>query len=182
MLDIKFIRDNLELVKTAAKNKNREVDWERLLQLDDKRRELIGKSETLRGERNKVSKTQNSNLPAGEAGPNDQKRGKEIKEELKKIEEELRSVEQDFTQLMYTVPNVPDKSVPVGRDSSGNIEIKKWGEPKPISGWTFQPKDHIVNLISDDYYKNLILLRSSVETACDSYFQKLAQTLLHPQH
>ncbi len=143
MLDIKFIRDNLELVKTAAKNKNREVDWERLLQLDDKRRELIGKSETLRGERNKVSKTQNSNLPAGEAGPNDQKRGKEIKEELKKIEEELRSVEQDFTQLMYTVPNVPDKSVPVGRDSSGNIEIKKWGEPKPISGWTFQPKDHI---------------------------------------
>ena len=55
MLDIKFIRENLELCKEAAKNKNREVDWEGLLSLDDRRRELIGKVEELRTERNKIS-------------------------------------------------------------------------------------------------------------------------------
>ncbi len=133
MLDIKFIRDNLELVKEAAKNKNRDVDWDGLLRLDDKRRELIGQVETLRSERNTLSRTQKPEL-------NDQKRGKEIKQELKNLEEELRDVEEKFGLLMLTVPNVPDPSVPVGRDSSGNKEVKKWGK---VPKFDFPAKDHI---------------------------------------
>src|SRR3989344_311125 len=140
MLDIKFIRDNLELCKTAAKNKNRVVEWEKLLQLDDRRRELIGQVETLRAERNKVSSQSTVNPSTLLRTGSSQLRGKEIKAELKKLEDELRSVEQEFTQLMYTVPNVPDRSVPVGKDSTGNVEIKKWGEPTKFD---FQPKDHI---------------------------------------
>ncbi|MFZ5845716.1 MAG: serine--tRNA ligase, partial [Patescibacteria group bacterium] len=133
MLDIKFIRENLELVKQAAKNKNREVDWDGLLALDDRRRELIGKVEELRSERNKLSRTQTIE-------PNDQKRGKEIKSELKKFEEELKEVEEKFGLLMLTVPNVSDPSVPVGRDASGNKEVKKWGK---IPKFDFPPRDHI---------------------------------------
>ena len=140
MLDIKFIRDNLELCKNAAKNKNRVVEWEKLLQLDDRRRELIGQVETLRAERNKVSSQSTVNPSTLLRTGSSQLRGKEIKAELKKLEDELRSVEQEFTQLMYTVPNVPDRSVPVGKDSTGNVEIKKWGEPTKFD---FQPKDHI---------------------------------------
>ena len=142
MLDIKFIRDNLELCKEAAKNKNRVVEWEKLLQLDDRRRELIQKSELLRAERNEISSQSAVSAKGRSAfgGRSSQLRGKEIKGELKKLEEELRTVEQEFTQLMYTVPNVPDKSVPVGKDSTGNVEIKKWGEPTKFS---FKPKDHI---------------------------------------
>ncbi|MBI5619445.1 serine--tRNA ligase [Candidatus Gottesmanbacteria bacterium] len=131
MLDIKFIRENLELCKEAAKNKNRDVDWKGLLALDDKRRELIGKIETLRAERNASSvKRQASSV----------KRGKEIKQELKALEEELRGVEEKFGLLMLTVPNVPDKSVPVGKDSSGNKTVKTWGK---IPEFTFPAKDHI---------------------------------------
>ncbi len=141
MLDIKFIRENLEVCKKAAKNKNREVEWDQLLKLDDKRRELIGKSEVLRAERNASSvKRQASSV----------ERGKEIKQELKKLEEELREVEVRFEELMLTVPNVPHESVPVGKDASGNKEVKTWGNiPKfsakggPASGWDFKPKDHI---------------------------------------
>ena len=142
MLDIKFIRDNLELCKNAAKNKNRGVEWEKLLQLDDRRRELIRQVETLRAERNEISSQSAVSAKGRSAfgGRSSQLRGKEIKGELKKLEEELRTVEQEFTQLMYTVPNVPDKSVPVGKDSTGNVEIKKWGEPTKFS---FKPKDHI---------------------------------------
>ena len=142
MLDIKFIRDNLELCKNAAKNKNRVVEWEKLLQLDDRRRELIRQVETLRAERNEISSQSAVSAKGRSAfgGRSSQLRGKEIKGELKKLEEELRTVEQEFTQLMYTVPNVPDKSVPVGKDSTGNVEIKKWGEPTKFS---FKPKDHI---------------------------------------
>lgn len=127
MLDIKYIRENLDLCKEAAKNKNREVEWDELLGLDDKRRDLIAKSDTLRSERNKLTR-------------DDMERGKSLKLELKNIEDELRGVEEKFNLLMLTVPNVPDKSVPVGKDASGNKEIKKWGN---VPKFDFTPKDHI---------------------------------------
>ncbi len=131
MLDIKFIRDNLELCKTAARNKNREVDWDTLLKLDDRRRELIGKTEVLRAQRNQTSKQRTEDSV---------QKGKQLKQELKTLEDELREVEEKFHLLMLTVPNVPDPSVPVGNDSSGNVELKKWGEPRVFD---FEPKDHI---------------------------------------
>ncbi len=119
MLDIKFIRENLEICKEAAKNKNRDVDWDGLLALDDKRRELIIKTEQLRQLRNK---------------------GENVKPELKVLEEELRGVEEKFGILMLTVPNIPDKSVPVGKDARANVEVKKWGK---VPKFDFTPKDHI---------------------------------------
>lgn len=131
MLDIKFIRENLELCKTAAKNKNRVVDWDGLLALDEKRRELIGKAELLRAQRNEISKKRTEDAFA---------RGKEIKDALKTLDEDLRAVEERFNSEMLTVPNVPDKSVPVGKDETGNVEIKKWGKPTEFD---FTPKDHI---------------------------------------
>jgi seryl-tRNA synthetase len=131
MLDIKYIRDNLELCKTAAVNKNRVVDWDNLLTLDDTRKELIQKTEVLRAERNTISR---------ERSDEGIKRGKAIKDELKKLEDELRQTEEQFLAAMLTVPNVPDASVPVGKDESENVEIKKWGEPTIFD---FTPKDHI---------------------------------------
>lgn len=131
MLDIKFIRDNLELCKTAAVNKNRVVDWDTLLTLDDTRKALIQKTEVLRAERNAISR---------ERSDEGVKRGKAIKDELKKLEDELRSTEEQFSLAMLTVPNVPDPSVPVGKDETGNVEIKKWGKPTEFD---FTPKDHI---------------------------------------
>ena len=131
MLDIKFIRENLELCKTAAVNKNRVVDWDTLLSLDEKRRELIGIAEVLRKERNEVSKVRSDESAA---------RGKAIKDELKSIDDALRGTEEAFALAMLTVPNVPDPSVPVGKDESENVEIKKWGTPTEFA---FPPKDHI---------------------------------------
>ncbi len=130
MLDIKFIRDNLELCKTAAKNKNRDVDWDSLLSTDDKRRELIGKAEALRSDRNKLKGSDEKTREAG----------RKLKEELKGLEDELRQVEEKFTSLMLTVPNVPHESVPVGKDETGNKEVKTWGKPTTFD---FEPKDHI---------------------------------------
>lgn len=131
MLDIKFIRENLDLCKTAAINKNRVVDWAALLASDERRRELISKAEVLRAERNDVSKVRT---------PESAVRGKEIKEALKVVEDELRTVEEQFATLMYTVPNIPDSSVPIGKDEHDNVETKKWGEPTKFS---FTPKDHM---------------------------------------
>lgn len=146
MLDIKFIRENLEVVKEAAKNKNREVDWDRLLMLDEKRRKLIGEIEKLRGERNTLQSTNNpitqsSNNPIKDKLINEtREKGKQLKEDIKKLEEELKTVEKEYNDLMLRVPNVPDKSVPIGKDASGNIEVKKRGE---VPKFDFKPLDHM---------------------------------------
>ncbi|MEK7543390.1 MAG: serine--tRNA ligase [Patescibacteria group bacterium] len=131
MLDIKFIRENLELCKQAAKNKNREVEWDRLLELDEKRRKLIGKTEVIRAKRNKAEKATTEE---------ERQTGRVLKQEMKALEQELRTVEESFNELMLTVPNVPDKSVPVGKDSSGNKTIKTWGK---VPEFDFVVKDHI---------------------------------------
>ncbi len=131
MLDIDFIRDNLERCKTAAKNKNREVDWDTLLSLDTRRRESIQQAEVLRAERNTASKTHTPETVA---------RGKEIKQELKSIEDVLRGIESKFEALMLTVPNIPHETVPIGRDSKDNVEIKKWGT---VPEFNFPVRDHI---------------------------------------
>lgn len=130
MLDIAFIREHADVVKEAAKNKNREVDVDRLLVVDDKRRELIGKIETLRKEKNELSR---------DPGPVSNERGKVLKGELKMYEEEQRKVDEEFMALMMTIPNVPDESVPVGRDEKDNVEIKTWGK---VPEFDFKPLDH----------------------------------------
>ena len=131
MLSIDFIRNNKEKVKEAAKNKNREVDIDKILSLDDKRRELLHKTQSLRQERNILAKK--NDLAVRE-------RGKQIKEELKKIEADLSQVEEELNNLLLFVPNVPLEEVPVGKDSSFNKVIKTWGE-KPSFGFT--PLSHI---------------------------------------
>jgi seryl-tRNA synthetase len=131
MLDINFIKDNLEMCKTAAKNKGRVVEWEKLLTLDQTRRKLVKSADDLRARRNEVSRLQTDEAK-GE--------GRQLKESLRGIEEELRKVEGELDTLLLTVPNVPDKSVPIGKDASGNVEVRKYGD---LPVFDFTPRDHI---------------------------------------
>jgi len=127
MLDINFIRENKDLVKKGTKDKGYDPKLvDQFLAVDKKRRDLIGKTETLRAERNKL-------------GKDDITKGKKIKEELKKIEPELNKIETELKELLYQIPNLPAADVPFGKDESENVEIKKWGEPKKF---TFLPKAH----------------------------------------
>jgi seryl-tRNA synthetase len=144
MLDIKFIRENIETIKKAARDKNREVDLDRLLDLDEKRRRLIGEIEGKRAERNKASDsikpTTSVTSINNEVIGKQREEGKRLKAEIKKLEDELGIIEKEHTELMLLVPNVPDKDVPIGKDESGNKEVKKWGE---IPKFDFAPLDHI---------------------------------------
>ena len=100
MLDIKFIRENLSDVKDMLEKRNVTLDVEHLLSLDAKRVNLIQKSEELRAERNKLSKSKN---PSDEQ----RKRGKEIKEKLKIVEPDLKVMEQEYTDLLRAESAVP---------------------------------------------------------------------------
>jgi len=166
MIDIQYIRDNAEKVKVAAKNKNREVDIDRLLSLDTTRREIIQKAQVLREERNQI---------ASQKPPSKEQidRGKAIKEELKGIEEHLKKTEEDLQNLMLYVPNVPFDEVPVGTDETANKELKKWGEPRQFD---FEIKDHIALGTDLDIFD---LERGSKVSGFRGYFLKNEGAILH---
>lgn len=132
MLSLDFIRNNKTKVIEAAKNKNRKVDVEKILVLDDQRRKLIAEVQKLREERNTQSKEKPSDGII--------QKGKKIKEDLKNLEKQLTEVETEIKQLVSYIPNIPLDEVPVGKDASFNVEIKKWGK---LPQFDFQPKSHI---------------------------------------
>lgn len=132
MLDINFIRENTDKVKTAVKNKQKDATIvDRVLDLAQQRVDLIHKIEELRQERNKIAKSDSEE---------NRTRGKEIKEELKALEPLLEETEREFKIFLYQIPNIPYDDVPIGKDESENKVVKKVGEPKKF---TFKPKDHI---------------------------------------
>ncbi len=131
MLDIQYIRDNPDAMKKASKLKNREVDIDRLLELDVQKRRLQTDVQTLQAERNTGPKS----TPTAE----EIEKGKELKEKIQKLEEELRTVDQELTTLLLQVPNYPYPESPEGGEEA-NTEIKKWGT---IPNFSFTPKSHI---------------------------------------
>lgn len=138
MLDIKFIRENLELVKAGAKKKHITVDLDRLIEVDDTRRALLVVVEEMRAKQNVASQ----NIPS--ADPQKKQTLLEemgtLKEELQNKERELEPVQKEWERLMVQVPNVPDVSVPNGDSDADNQEIKTWGDTKTF---TFEPQSHI---------------------------------------
>ncbi len=139
MLDIKFIRENKDIVIEGAKKKHVDVDIEKLLALDEKRLEIMASTEALRSEQNKMSKSIAIEKDAhARAQMIDEM--KVVKDEFNEKEEVLRDVMKEWQSLMLKVPSVPDMTVPEGESDEDNQEIKKWGE---IPTFDFPVKDHI---------------------------------------
>ncbi len=139
MLDIKFIRENLDLVKMAAKKKRITVDLDRLVVVDDARRDLMTKIETKKAEQNRVS---DDIAKASDASVREPliTAMQAVKAEIQTHEEALKPVLEEWKALMLQVPNIPDMTVPDGESDADNVEIKTWGQQ---TKFTFEPKDHI---------------------------------------
>ena len=138
MLDIKFIRENKDLVQEAARKKSVQIDIAELIALDDKRREVLQESEQVRAEQKRISEGMQNADPAAREALLAQIRP--LKEKVAEKEEALKGIMESWREMMLRVPNVPDISVPEGATDADNMEIKTWGE-KPNFG--FEPKDHV---------------------------------------
>ncbi len=139
MLDIKFIRENKDIVIAGAKKKHIDVDISELLDLDEKRLATMARTEAIRSEQNKMSASIaiEKDFNARQQMINEMKL---VKDEMKEKEEELKDIMVKWQALMLQVPNVPDMSVPDGESDADNQELKTWGE-KP--NFDFEPKDHV---------------------------------------
>jgi seryl-tRNA synthetase len=128
MLDIKLIREQPDLVKKGVMAKGYSAQVvDDVLGLDNTRRRLLVEIETLRSDRNKITKDQID-------------LGKHIKDELKKLEPELEKINAAIQEKMASVPNLPSSLAPSGRGEADNVEIRKWGKPK---NFDFPVRDHL---------------------------------------
>jgi seryl-tRNA synthetase len=164
MLDIKFIRENSDLITMAAKKKRLEFDVKKLLEVDDRRKTL----QQLIDEKRSQQNAEGSRIR--QVGEEERQQILQkmtaVKEEAKQLEEQLQVVMDEWRKLMLQVPNVPDMSVPEGESDADNKEVKVWGD-KPR--FDFQPKSHM-ELMQD--LDMLDLERGSKVSGFRGYFLK----------
>jgi seryl-tRNA synthetase len=141
MLDLKFIRENPALVRRAAEVKRVDLDLDELLRLDRELLDLKQRTEAMQAERNQNARLVPRASPDERAGLI--QKGKDLGESLKTVEPELRAVENALQQLLLRVPQIPHASVPVGRDDSENVELRREGA-QPV--FDFAPRDHVALL------------------------------------
>jgi seryl-tRNA synthetase len=140
MLDIKFIRENADIVKMAATKKKIKVDIDRLLLIDDSRRSIMTALETKKAEQNRVSQ----DIASSGSDPIVRNQliseMQTLKSDIQKDEESIKPIMEEWQKIMLQVPNVPDMSVPDGDSDADNQEVKTWGEQ---TTFPFIAKDHV---------------------------------------
>ena len=140
MLDPKIIRDEPEKIRKMIIDRAVEFDFDGMLELDKKRRDLIKETDELRKKRNQMS------IAIGQAKKSNEDASSlltdmgKISKDLDEQEQLQKTVESDYTNLAFSIPNMIHESVPIGTDESSNVELRKWGE---IPQFNFQINDHI---------------------------------------
>jgi seryl-tRNA synthetase len=136
VLDIKLIRDNPDVVRKALQNRGESITLDQIISLDERRRKLLHDMETLRAQRNEVSKQ------IGKMADKPSKliaEMRELGEKVTSLEAEINQGESELDDLLLRLPNIPAADVPVGKDSQDNIVVRSWGKPPDIS---FKPLPH----------------------------------------
>ena len=141
MLDIRAIKENTAKYKErlALRGKNYDEEIDKVLELDQQRRDLIFKVEQLKAEQNKVSKRVPELKKAGEDVSGLFAQMKEISDKIKEDDQVIEKIEAQTREILLDIPNVPADKVPAGKDSDENVEMRRFGEPKKFD---FEPKPH----------------------------------------
>ena len=139
MLDARLIKEKPDDVRRLLGSRGQHVGWETFFKLDRERRALLTKVEELRSERRiaseKIAKLKREKSPAESLV----EEMKVVGDRIKVLEETLRESEEQFSTISLSLPNLPHESVPAGKDSSENVEVRRWGTPPAMA---FQPKAH----------------------------------------
>lgn len=139
MLDVKFVRQNPDIVRRSLQNRRTEADLDRFLKLDEERRNLLFEVEKLKNLRNSESEEIARKKKAKEPADELIARMKEVSQQIKEMDEKIKEVENSLEEILLTIPNIPDDSVPIGESDADNVEVRSWGEPTKFD---FESKPH----------------------------------------
>src|ERR1044072_631417 len=143
MLDLNFVRENLDKVREALANRNFPAEaLDRFVELDTERRKVIGESNKLNELRNSASKEIGALMQQGKKDEAEAKKTEvaNVKEQQAKLDAKRDEAENAMFELLGGLPNIPAEGVPVGADESANVEVRRWGTPREFD---FEPKDHV---------------------------------------
>lgn len=139
MLDMKFVRDNLETVQQMLKNRNNSLSLDGFTDLEKKRRDILNEVEQLKGQRNSVSKKIGAMKKAGEDTTEISAEMKKVGEKISALDNNLKEVENNLRDFLLNIPNMPKEDVPIGKDDTQNPEMRRVGTPRIFD---FEPKPH----------------------------------------
>ena len=139
MLDMKFVRDNTDKVQTALKNRGGSISLDEFLALEKERRDLLMEVESLKSLRNTVSQEISRMKKAKEDADAKIAEMRSVGDQISALDTRLRAVESQLAAILMTMPNLPDASVPIGKDEHDNVEVRRWGTPRQFD---FQPLPH----------------------------------------
>ncbi len=139
MLDLKYIRQNMEQVREALKKKGETGDLDNLLERDRERREFLYQVEQLKNRRNIVSEEIGRRKKEGQEASEMITEMKSVSSEIKDLDEKVKRVQEEMKRILLNIPNIPDDDVPPGKEEEDNVTVREWGQPPRFS---FQPKAH----------------------------------------
>ncbi|MFA5655038.1 MAG: serine--tRNA ligase, partial [Desulfomonilia bacterium] len=139
MLDMKIIRQNIDIVKNALKNRGSVMDLDELLEADARRRTLIQEADEFKARRNQFSTRIAKARTEGLDLEKEKSEMRSISERIKTLDEQIREADEAVNRFVLEIPNIPHESVPVGKDEQDNQVVRTWGEKPEFS---FAPKDH----------------------------------------
>lgn len=139
MLDRRYVRENPEIIRQMLQDRNLSLDLSALLEKESKRRELLTQNEKLKSQRNQASEGIAKKKKQGENADQEIAAMRALGDEIKRLDDHLRELDEAIDVELLQIPNLPDPSVPRGKDASANREIRRWGQAPSFS---FQPKPH----------------------------------------
>ena len=139
MLDIKFVREHLDDVRQMLKNRHNPLELDDFAELEKKRRELLQETESLKSQRNAVSKEISAMKKNKENADERIKEMREVGQKISALDDKLKTIEEKLRDILLHIPNMPKDDVPIGKDDTENPEVRKWGTPK---NFAYEPKAH----------------------------------------
>lgn len=139
MLDIKLIRSNPDILKKALLKRKDSFDVDQILNLDEKRRQILVEVEQLKNKQNSDSKMVPIYKKEGKDVAPLMEEMKNLSDKIKTLDSSVKEIDEELNKLLLTIPNIPNSTVPDGETDEDNLEIRKWGEPRKFN---FEPKAH----------------------------------------
>jgi seryl-tRNA synthetase len=139
VLDARFVRENIDFINKSMMDRNYTIQFDEFLDFEEQRRSLLKEAEELRNRRNMVSEEVGKLKKQKQDAAVLIQEMKGVSEKIKTLDEKLNSLEEGMDSFLLNVPNIPHESVPVGKDETGNVEVRKWGEPREFD---FEPLNH----------------------------------------
>lgn len=139
MLDIKFVRNNPDLVKAALEKRGNAVFQDKFLHLEEERRKKLFEVEQLKNRRNVVSEEIGRLKKSGDEAEELVLEMRQVSQTIKQMDEDIKGIDEQLEYTLLTIPNVPHESVPEGQDETANVTVRTWGQP---GSYDFEPKAH----------------------------------------